>query len=181
VPEDSIISQDPGAGESLEPDEAVDVTVSLGVEQVEVPEVYGVSVEAAQARLSSVGINSDPIEVAGDEAAGTALSTEPGVGALVDPGSTLPLYYSAGPPEPTVVTPEPDTEPDASTPPETEQEEPEASAPPEDAPDNVVPQNNAPQNANAPNNSGRGTGGGGSNRGSGGGGGDDNGGGGGND
>jgi eukaryotic-like serine/threonine-protein kinase len=181
VPEDSVISQDPGAGESLEPDEAVDVTVSLGVEQVEVPEVYGVSVEAAQARLSSVGINSDPIEVAGDEAAGTALSTEPGVGALVDPGSTLPLYYSAGPPEPTVVTPEPDTEPDASTPPEAEQEEPEASAPPEDAPGNAVPQNNVPQNDNAPNNSGRGSGGGGSNRGSGGGGGDDNGGGGGND
>ena len=82
VPEGSIISQDPGENESVEPGEAVDVTVSLGVEQVEVPEVYGVSVEAAQARLSSVGINSEPIEVAGDEAAGTALSTEPGVGAL---------------------------------------------------------------------------------------------------
>jgi serine/threonine-protein kinase len=183
VPETSIISQDPGVGERLEPGEPVDVTVSLGVEQVEVPEVYGVSVEAAQARLSSVGINSDPIEVAGDEAAGTALSTEPGVGALVDPGSTLPLYYSAGPPEPTVVSPEPDAEPDASTPPETEQEEPEASAPPEVEPNNAGAQNgnSGPQNGNAPNNGGRGGGGGGSNRGSGGGGGEGNGGGGGND
>src|SRR5918998_1381395 len=173
VPETSIISQDPGVGERLEPGEPVDVTVSLGVEQVEVPEVYGVSVEAAQARLSSVGINSDPIEVAGDEAAGTALSTEPGVGALVDPGSTLPLYYSAGPPEPTVVSPEPDAEPDASTPPETEQEEPEASAPPEVEPNNAGAQNgnSGPQNGNAPNNGGRGGGGGGANRGSGGGGG----------
>jgi serine/threonine-protein kinase len=183
VPETSIISQDPGVGERLEPGEPVDVTVSLGVEQVEVPEVYGVSVEAAQARLSSVGINSDPIEVAGDEAAGTALSTEPGVGALVDPGSTLPLYYSAGPPEPTVVSPEPDAEPDASTPPETEQEEPEASAPPEVEPNNAGAQNgnSGPQNGNAPNNGGRGGGGGGSNRGSGGGGDEGNGGGGGND
>ena len=119
VPEGSIISQDPADGESVEPDEAVDVTVSLGVEQVEVPEVYGVSLAEAQAILNAEGINSDPQEVPGDEAAGTALSTEPGVGALVDPGSTLPLYYSAGPPEPTVAAPEPTTvEPDASAQPE---------------------------------------------------------------
>src|SRR4028119_863976 len=111
VPEGSIISQDPGEDESVEPGEAVDVTVSLGVEQVEVPDVYGVSVEAAQARLSSVGINSEPIEstLPNDEAAGIALATEPGVGALVEPGSTRPLYYSAGPPEPTVSAPEPPT------------------------------------------------------------------------
>src|SRR5918998_3367950 len=160
VPEDSIISQDPGVGERLEPGEPVDVTVSLGVEQVEVPEVYGVSVEAAQARLSSVGINSDPIEVAGGEAAGTALSTEPGVGALVDPGSTLPLYYSAGPPEPTVASPGPSTETEASAPAEEE--------PAEDSADSndgvlVVPQ------GNASNDGGNGNGGGRVNRGSGGG------------
>ena len=171
VPEGSIISQDPGEDESVEPGEAVDVTVSLGVEQVEVPEVYGVSVATAQARLSSVGINSNPIEVAGDEAAGTALSTEPGVGALVEPGSTLPLYYSAGPPEPTVVSPDPD----ASTRPEEEQKNDEGN---ENA-------NNAPQNAreneNAPADGGRGNGGGRGNRGSGGNGNEDNGGGNGND
>ncbi len=177
VPEDSIISQDPGENESVEPGEAVDVTVSLGVEQVEVPEVYGVSVEAARARLSSVGINSEPIEVAGDEAAGTALSTEPGVGALVEPGSTLPLYFSAGPPEPTVVTPEPTTEPDAPDPAEEEQATEDNA--PQDVPPNV--QENVRENENVPNNSGSGNGGGRGNRGSGGGGGDDNGGGGGND
>ncbi|HKH11231.1 MAG TPA: PASTA domain-containing protein [Rubrobacter sp.] len=179
VPEGSIISQDPGEGEGLKPGEAVGVTVSLGVEQVEVPEVYGVSVEAAQARLSGVGINSNPIEVAGDEAAGTALSTEPGVGALVDPGSTLPLYYSAGPPEPTIASPEPD----ASAPPEAEQEEPDASAPPDQEPNNNGAQNNnnnnPPQNDNSPNNNG-GRGGGRENRGGGGGGGNGNGNGGGN-
>ncbi len=144
VPEGSIISQDPGEGESLEPGEAVDVTVSLGVEQVEVPEVYGVSVEEAQAILDEAGINSDPIEstLANDEPAGTALATEPGAGALVEPGSTLPLYYSAGPPEPTIVSPEPEAsappeEQDAPDPSEEGQDEPDASAPPEeqDAPD----------------------------------------------
>jgi beta-lactam-binding protein with PASTA domain len=177
VPEGSIISQDPGENESVEPGEAVDVTVSLGVEQVEVPEVYGISVEAAQARLNSVGIDSEPIEVAGDEAAGTALSTEPGVGALVEPGSTLPLYYSAGPPEPTVVSPDPPTETDASAPAEDEQgtddNEPQ-NVPPdgqENEPQNVPPdgQENVRENENVPDNEGRGNGGRG-NRGSGGGG-----------
>jgi eukaryotic-like serine/threonine-protein kinase len=195
VPEDSIISQDPGEDESVEPGEAVDVTVSLGVEQVEVPEVYGVPVEEAQAILEEAGINSEPIEstLPNDEAAGIALATEPGVGALVEPGSTLPLYYSAGPPEPTVSSPERD----ASTPPEEEPEqpeEPEAAAPPEEEQNNPAPQNNnpapqnnnpapqnnnpAPQNENGPNDGGRGDSGR-DNRGSGGG--DDSGGGGGND
>jgi eukaryotic-like serine/threonine-protein kinase len=166
APEGSIISQDPGENESVEPGEAVDVTVSLGVEQVEVPDVYGISLEAAQARLGSVGINSEPIEVAGDEAAGTALSTEPGVGALVEPGDTLPLYYSAGPPEPTVVTPEPTTEPEASAPAEEEQ------ATDDNAPQNVPPnvQENVRENENVPDNSGPGNGGGRGNRGNGGGG-----------
>jgi serine/threonine-protein kinase len=182
VPEGSIISQDPGENESVEPGEAVDVTVSLGVEQVEVPEVYGVSVEVAQARLSSVGINSEPIEVAGDEAAGTALSTEPGVGALVEPGDTLPLYYSAGPPEPTVASPEPTTEPEASAPAEEEQATDDDA--PQGVPQNVPPnvQENVRENENVPDNEGGGNGGGRGNRGGGGGsGGDDNGGGGGRD
>ena len=195
VPEDSIISQDPGENESVEPGEAVDVTVSLGVEQVEVPEVYGVPVEEAQAILEEAGINSEPIEstLPNDEAAGIALATEPGVGALVEPGSTLPLYYSAGPPEPTVVSPEPTTEPEASAPAEEEQATDEnapqgvpQSAPqgvPQNAPQGVpqnapqgVPQNvppnvqeNVRENENVPDNSGPGNGGRG-NRGGGGGG-----------
>ena len=114
VPADSIISQDPADGEDVEPDTEVAVTVSLGVEQVEIPEVYGATVEEAQALLSGVGINSDPVvsSLPQEEAEGIALETDPATGALVEPGSTVILYYSAGPPEPTVASPEPD----ASTP-----------------------------------------------------------------
>ena len=98
----------------MEPGTAVDVTVSLGPEQVEVPEVYGLSVAAAQTALSNAGLNSTPIEVEGDEPAGTALATDPGVGAMLDPGSTVTLYYSAGPPPATTASP------DASSPPNSE-------------------------------------------------------------
>jgi beta-lactam-binding protein with PASTA domain len=116
VAEGSIFFQDPTDAERVEPGTAVDVTVSLGVEPVKVPEVYGLSVAQAQATLSGVGLNSNPLEVEGDEAAGTALSTDPSVGARVEPGSTVTLYFSAGPPP--VTTASPAASPDATAQPE---------------------------------------------------------------
>jgi serine/threonine-protein kinase len=106
VAEGVIYFQNPSGGENVEPGTAVDVTVSRGPEQVEVPEVYGLSVAAAQTALSNAGLNSTPIEVEGDEPAGTALATDPGVGAMLDPGSTVSLYYSAGPPPATTASPD---------------------------------------------------------------------------
>jgi eukaryotic-like serine/threonine-protein kinase len=119
VAEDSIFLQDPSGGENVEPGTAVDVTVSLGPEQVEVPEVYGLSVAAAQTTLSEAGLNSTPIEVEGEEAAGTVLSTDPAVGAMVDPGSTVSLFYSAGPPPVTTASPDASASPAAEAKPET--------------------------------------------------------------
>jgi len=112
VAEGSIFLQNPSGGENVEPGSAVDVTVSLGPEQIKVPEVYGMSVSEAQATLSNAGLGSTPIEVEGEEAAGTALSTDPGAGTKVDPGSTVSLFYSAGP-APVTTAP-----PDASAPPD---------------------------------------------------------------
>jgi serine/threonine-protein kinase len=121
VAEGSIFFQNPSTGANVEPGTAVDVTVSLGPEQVEVPEVYGLSVAAAQTALSNAGLDSTPIEVEGDEAAGTALSTDPGVGAMLDPGSTVSLYYSAGPPPATTASPDTSSAPDASSNPQRSQ------------------------------------------------------------
>jgi eukaryotic-like serine/threonine-protein kinase len=121
VAEGGIYFQNPSVGANVEPGTAVDVTVSLGPEQVEVPEVYGLSVAAARTALSNAGLNSTPIEVEGDEAAGTALSTDPGVGAMLDPGSTVSLYYSAGPPPATMATPDASSAPDAPSNPERSQ------------------------------------------------------------
>jgi eukaryotic-like serine/threonine-protein kinase len=130
VAEGSIFFQDPAEGQRVEPGTAVDVTVSLGAQQIEVPEVYGLSVADAQATLSGVGLNSTTFEVEGDEAAGTALSTDPSVGAMVDPGSTVTLYYSAGPP-PVTTSPAASSSPAAMAPPKT-QTQPEDQAQPQD-------------------------------------------------
>ena len=106
VAEGSIFLQNPSGGENVEPGSAVDVTVSLGPEQIKVPEVYGMSVSEAQATLSNAGLGSTPIEVEGEEAAGTALSTDPGAGTKVDPGSTVSLFYSACPAPVTTAPPD---------------------------------------------------------------------------
>ena len=122
VAEGGIFFQNPSVGANVEPGTPVDVTVSLGPEQVEVPEVYGLRVAAARTALSNAGLNSTPIQVEGDEAAGTALSTDPGVGAMLDPGSTVSLYYSAGPPPATTASPDTSSAPDAPSNPERSQD-----------------------------------------------------------
>ena len=54
--EGQIFYQDPAEGESIEPGSAVAVTVSLGPEQVEVPDIFGLSLKEAQDALASAGL-----------------------------------------------------------------------------------------------------------------------------
>jgi eukaryotic-like serine/threonine-protein kinase len=152
VAEGGIFYQDPAAGQDVEPGTAVNVTVSLGPEQVKVPEVYGLSLAAAQTTLSNAGLNSTPVEVEGDEAAGTALSTDPGVGALLDPGSTVTLYYSAGPPPVTTASP------DASASSEPKQEPKQEDQGEANGDDEPAADNNKPNDIPAADNSGPGKG-----------------------
>jgi len=101
VLEGGIFFQDPAAGESIEPGSAVNITVSLGPQPVEVPNVFGMDLETAQQTVVDAGLKYTIFEVEDNEPAGTALSTEPQAGTLVDPGSTVTIYYSGGPPEST--------------------------------------------------------------------------------
>jgi serine/threonine-protein kinase len=130
VAEGSIIYQDPTGGENVEPGSAVDVTVSLGPELVEVPEVYGVTLAEAQQLVGNAGLNSTVLEVESQEVGGSALSTDPPAGTLLDPETTVTIYYSAGPPEFTP-PPEPTTSPDTTSSPDS-QGAPEPQISPED-------------------------------------------------
>jgi eukaryotic-like serine/threonine-protein kinase len=108
VAEGQIFYQDPAQGESIEPGSSVAVTVSLGPEQVEVPEVFGLTLAEAQDAVANAGFYYNVVKVEDNEPEGTALSTEPGAGALLAPGATVTIYYSGGPPEPTTSSPAPD-------------------------------------------------------------------------
>src|SRR5215212_9189534 len=107
VAEGQIFYQDPAQGESIEPGSSVAVTVSLGPQQVEVPEVFGLTLAEAEDVVANAGFYYNVVEIEDNEPEGTALSTEPGAGALLEPGATVTIYYSGGPPEPTASSPAP--------------------------------------------------------------------------
>jgi eukaryotic-like serine/threonine-protein kinase len=100
-----VFYQDPAEGARIEPGSAVNVTVSLGPEQVEVPEVFGLTLAEAQNAVADAGFYYNVVKVENEEPAGTALSTEPGAGTLLEPESTVTIYYSGGPPEPDPAAP----------------------------------------------------------------------------
>jgi eukaryotic-like serine/threonine-protein kinase len=105
VAEGQIFYQDPAQGESIEPGSSVIVTVSLGPEQVEVPDVFGLDLATAQQSVADAGFYYTLVKVENNAPEGTAISTEPGAGTLLEPGATVTIYYSGGPPKPTTASP----------------------------------------------------------------------------
>lgn len=97
APEGLVISQSPAAGTSLQRLEPVIVTVSRGPSLAPLPNVVGLSADAARADLDRRGFQ--VIEVAAfneDVPAGTVLGQEPLAGAVVDRRSVVVLQISRG-------------------------------------------------------------------------------------
>ncbi len=97
APEGLVISQSPAAGASLQRLEPVIVTVSRGPSLAPLPNVVGLSADAARDDLDRRGFQ--VIEVAAfneDVPAGTVLGQEPLAGAVVDRRSVVVLQISRG-------------------------------------------------------------------------------------
>jgi beta-lactam-binding protein with PASTA domain/predicted Ser/Thr protein kinase len=105
VPEDTVISTDPAAGESVRRGSEVTVTVSGGPGQVAVPPVVGQTRSAAEQQLSARGLEASFTEETSDRPAGEVISQSPDAGTRVDSGSTVELVVSTGPPPDTVDVP----------------------------------------------------------------------------
>jgi beta-lactam-binding protein with PASTA domain len=111
--EGTVVAQDPVAGAKVEVGSSVGISVSIGPQPVTVPGVYGLSLAAAKQAVVNAGLYWEVYQIQGDEPAGTALSTDPRAGTQLDPGSTVVIYYSSGPPpEPTTPQPTAEAEPD---------------------------------------------------------------------
>jgi serine/threonine-protein kinase len=97
VPAGTVIDQNPGAGQRIAKGETVVITVSTGVEQVEVPKVAGKSEVDAVGALEGAGFDVKRRYVFSDKAeAGIVLTQDPKAGALVDKGSVVTLKVSKG-------------------------------------------------------------------------------------
>ncbi len=96
-PQGTVVRQSPGAGASLLQGSTVTLSVSTGEAVTIVPNVVGLDVSTAQARLAAVGLTATENSVNDDNAAGTILTQDPAPGAPVPSGSQVTLFVSTGP------------------------------------------------------------------------------------
>lgn len=97
-PKDTIIDQQPKAGEQLGVGQAVNVTISAGKEETTVPSLVGLtSVDAARTALTDARLNLGlAVEKDSDQPAGYVLSQTIPEGQKVEVGSTVNITVSTG-------------------------------------------------------------------------------------
>ena len=105
VAEGTVIDTDPAAGESVAPGSQVTMYVSSGVKQVSVPPVVGQTLGAAAQQLAAKGLEYDSTEEQSERPAGEVISQSPNAGTKVEPGSTVEMVVSSGPPDNSVSVP----------------------------------------------------------------------------
>ncbi|WP_223246588.1 Stk1 family PASTA domain-containing Ser/Thr kinase [Curtobacterium sp. ER1/6] len=98
VAKDTVIRTEPGSGTNVARNQSIRVVVSLGPEQVAVPDVSKQSQDAAQQALEAAGfevgaINSD---YSPDVPEGTVMSTDPASSTQLEKGSVVNLTVSNG-------------------------------------------------------------------------------------
>lgn len=91
-----VISQDPGADAFVDPDSTVNLVISLGRPEVQVPDVVGLSREDARTTLEDAGLKVREQEEESDEEAGQVIRTDPSQGESVADGTTVTVFYSDG-------------------------------------------------------------------------------------
>jgi serine/threonine-protein kinase len=102
--QDTVISTEPGKGARLEQGSEIDLTVSLGPERVQVPDVHGQDLSVAESALQARDIRfAPPTEVASRTVGkGKVITVTPKAGTSVKRGATVHLTISSGPPMVTV-------------------------------------------------------------------------------
>ena len=104
VPEGRVIRADPRQGERATVGSRVRLVVSTGPEQVEVPNVAGLSRESAESRLREEGFSAEVSEQESERPRGEVISQSPGEGTSIDRGSVVEIVVSTG--IPTVEVPD---------------------------------------------------------------------------
>jgi eukaryotic-like serine/threonine-protein kinase len=104
VPKGRVIAQDPDAMSLLDPGGGVDLTVSTGKPDVVVPYVLGEDKDTARQKITDAGLKVTLVKKQSDEDQDTVIGTDPNPATSVSKGSSVTVFYSAGPREvPSVV------------------------------------------------------------------------------
>ncbi|MFR9779756.1 Stk1 family PASTA domain-containing Ser/Thr kinase [Micromonospora sp. MS34] len=98
VPKDSVLGQDPTSAARIVKGGTITLTLSLGPEQVSVPDVVGQDFELAKSQLTDAKLVAVKGPAKYDDAlpAGVVLETNPKTGTVVKPGAKVTLVLSKG-------------------------------------------------------------------------------------
>jgi eukaryotic-like serine/threonine-protein kinase len=95
-PEGIVVRQVPAAGTEVTRDSAVVILVSAGQQRVDVPQVIGLTADAATAQLTRAGFRTRIARVPGTEPEGTVIGQNPTGGARVARGEVVRINVSRG-------------------------------------------------------------------------------------
>jgi eukaryotic-like serine/threonine-protein kinase len=100
----TVIAQDPAAGSVAAVNSSVNVTVSKGPKNVNVPDLTGQDEQTAQVNLKAAGLKEGAVRRAPSTAQplGTVVSTDPAGNTQAPEGSAVDLVLSTGPPKVTM-------------------------------------------------------------------------------
>lgn len=95
---DHVVSQSPSGTATVKSGDTVTLVLSLGPQQVAVPDLAGLSQDDAQKKLTSVklsagGVQTEPSDTVPE---GSVVETDPKAGTKVDPASQVTLLVSSG-------------------------------------------------------------------------------------
>ena len=98
IPGNTVVKQSTPAGDTVEKGTKVGLTLASGATPVTVPDVGGMTVDAASAALADVGLTVGRIETVNDANADpdTVVSQNPGASTEVPPNSPIDLKVSRG-------------------------------------------------------------------------------------
>jgi eukaryotic-like serine/threonine-protein kinase len=94
---DTVLGTDPSSGTQVDPGSAVNLTVGVGPDTIDVPAVIGLDVDRAQNTLQNAGFDSvETEEIDSLAPADQVVDVSPGEGQSVDPSTTVTLQVSDG-------------------------------------------------------------------------------------
>lgn len=99
VPAGSVAKTEPKIGSELKPDTRVDLIISKGPKPVEIPQVVGTKIKAAQTQLEGLGLIVDRESVFSEQVdKNVVISIKPKPGTTVNSGTSVDVVVSQGPP-----------------------------------------------------------------------------------
>jgi serine/threonine-protein kinase len=93
VPLGEVMQQNPKSGAQLQPGDTVSLVVSQGPRQFPMPDLRGLSLDAARAKATALGLKVTALPVPGSHGT-TVVSQIPDPGSTVKYGTTITLYYA---------------------------------------------------------------------------------------